>query len=364
MNLLWLRPGVVGGSEQFLVRLLTGLARRGEPGIDLRLYVLPEFAVAHPELASSFSTAIAPIEDATPARRVLCEQRWLPRRLATDAVDVTFHAGGTMPLRPGPRPVLLVHDVQYLDHPEWFSRVKRAYLRAQVPRGVKAADLVAAPSQHAVDRLVEAFHLDPARTAVLPHGIDAPAWTAEPMSVERPVVLYPAITYPHKNHQLLLRAMEHMQTQAQLVLVGGEAGAEAEVAELIATHGLADRVTRTGRVDDVTLERWWATADVLAWPSVYEGFGAPLVEAMLRQVPVVASAHTSVPEVVGDGGRIVDSTDPAAWAAALDEALQPGHAADLVRAGVERASHFSVDRGVDALLAAIDRAGGGRATID
>ena len=347
VNLLWLRPGVVGGSEQFLTRVLEGVARRVDAGVELRLYVLPEFVDAHPTLAAAFPTAVAPIDDATPARRVLCEQRWLPSRLRGDGVDVSFHAGGTMPLRPGPRPVVLVHDAQYLDHPEWFSTVKRTYLRLQVPRSVKAAHLVAAPSQHAIDRLVEAFGVPRDATARLPHGIDVPPGGAEPFESDRPVILYPAITYPHKRHELLIRAAAQMSSPARMVLVGGEASAEADVQRLIDDLGVGDRVDRTGRVSDLDLERWWASASLLAWPSAYEGFGAPLVEAMCRGVPVVASNRTAVPEVVGTGGVIVDSDDPSAWAAELDAALVPDRSAELVIAGQARAANFSVDRAVD-----------------
>ena len=357
VNLLWLRPGVVGGSEQFLVRLLDGVGRRAQVDVELRLYVLPEFVEAHPQLAETFPTVVAPIEGATPARRVLCEQRWLPGRLRGDGLDVSFHAGGTMPLRPGPRPVLLIHDVQYLDHPEWFPFVKRSYLRFQVPRSVEAAALVAAPSHHAVDRLVEAFGVDPARTAVLPHGIDPPAIEpVVPQQLDAPVVLYPAITYPHKRHDLLVRAAAQMTSPAKVVLVGGESSAEDDVRRLIDDLGVGERVVRTGRVSDDELERWWQSAAVLAWPSAYEGFGAPLVEAMTRGVPVVASNHTAVPEVVGSGGVIVDSDDPAVWAARLDDALRPERAEELRSAGRTRATAFGVDRAVDRLLEIFHRA--------
>ena len=355
INLLWLRPGLVGGSEQYLTRILAGLARRAESGIDVKLYVLPEFVDAYPDLAEHFSTSAVPLAGATPARRVLSEQRWLPSRLDRDGIDVSFHAGGTMPLSAGPRPIVLVHDVQYLDYPAFFSTVKRRYLALQVPRSVRKAAMVAAPSQFTADRLVEAFGIDPGRTAVVPHGLDRPDGSVEPFATHRPVVLFPAITYPHKNHEVLLRAVATMSEPVDVVLSGGAGPAEDQVMALATELGIAGAVHRLGRVDELTLDRWWATAAVLAWPSRYEVFGAPLLEAMARGVPIVASDQAAVPEVVGDAGEIVGVDDVEGWASALTRALDPARAHELGGRGLQRAQLFTTDRAVDALLGCIDR---------
>ncbi len=356
VNLMWLRPGEVGGSEQYLVRILDALGRRPESGFELKLYVLPEFADAHPDLVKQFSTSAAPIKNATPARRVLCEQRWLPARLGRDGIDVAFHPGGTMPLRPGPRPVLLVHDIQYLDYPQHFSKVKLRYLAAQVPRSVRRACVLTAPSRFTLDRLGEAFGIGAESTVVIPHGIDARRQVAEPFVVDRPVILYPAITYPHKNHITLLKAVAGLVEPVKLVLTGGQAGAEADIERSIAELGLSDTVDRLGRVNGADLERWWATAAVLAWPSKYEGFGAPLLEAMVHGVPIVASDRTAVPEVVGDAGMLVDAHDVTQWTSALSAALGPENAERLRDLGQQRARSFTADRAVDAFLSAVELA--------
>ncbi|MCP4957881.1 MAG: glycosyltransferase family 4 protein [Actinomycetia bacterium] len=358
MNLTWLRPGQVGGSEEHLTRLLTGFV--DDPDFDLTLYVLESFALAHPELAGAFRMVVAPVAGTNRLRRVVAEQRWLVSHMNHDEIDVAFHAGGTMPLRPGPAPVLLVHDVQYLTYPQNFGTVKLTYLRAQVPRSVRRASVVVVPSAYVADRLAEVFDTDRSKMRVVPHGVGAVSDPAVPFEVERPVILYPAITYPHKNHVTLVRAMAEMQHEATLVLTGGEAECEELVMDEVGRLGLTGSVRRLGRVPVEELERWWATASVLACPSLYEGFGAPLLEAMVRAVPIVASDAAAIPEVVGDAAVLVGGTDPSEWAAGLDSVLE-GARPELAGLGLKQAENFTpsvaVDRLRDALADAHRRAG-------
>lgn len=353
VNLTWLRPGEVGGSEEYLTRLLGGLI--DEPSLEIHLYVLEPFVLAYPRLAEAFRTVEAPVSGVSRVRRVASEQRWLVSHMNRDRIDVAFHAGGTLPLRPGPSPVLLVHDVQYLTYPENFSRVKRSYLRAQVPRSVAAASVVVAPSGYVAGRLQERLGLDPSKARVVPHAIEAPPVPAEPFEVDLPVILYPAITYPHKNHITLVRALSVMRNSVLLVLTGGEAGSEAEVMAEVERFGLADSVKRLGRIPEAELERWWSTASVMACPSLYEGFGAPLVEAMTRSVPVVASRAAAIPEVVEDAGVLVDPVDVGAWAASLDAVLEQDQSERIER-GRQRSRSFSVDAVAPSLVEALHSA--------
>ena len=350
INLTWLRPGEVGGSEEYLTRLLAGLVNQNS--IEPTLYVLEPFVLAYPQLATAFRTVEAPVSGANRFRRVASEQSWLATRMARDGVDVAFHAGGTMPVRPGFNPALLVHDVQYLTYPRNFSRVKLAYLKAQIPRGVSQANMVMAPTRYVIDRLSGAFGLDPNRAAVVPHPIDAPPTQAVPFDVDRPVILYPAITYPHKNHVTLVRALAVMRNEATLVLTGGSASSENAITAEVERFGLGDRVKRLGRVPVAELERWWATASVMACPSLYEGFGAPLVEAMVRKVPVAASRAAAIPEVVGDAAVLVDPLDVGAWAAALDRIID-GQGTELAERGQVRAKAFTTEAVTPQLVQAL-----------
>ena len=176
VNLLWCRPGRVGGSEEYLVRQLLGLTEVA-PGVELRVAAPAGFAAAHPDLAERVDLVRPPaLVDRRVGRpgRLAAEALWLPRRAGD--VDVVHHGGGTIPPGGPSRPVVLtVHDLQYRDLPQYFSTVRRRYLERQMPRSVARADVVAVPSAFVADTVVDAFGIERDRIVVVPHGVDAPA---------------------------------------------------------------------------------------------------------------------------------------------------------------------------------------------
>jgi glycosyltransferase involved in cell wall biosynthesis len=167
--------------------------------------------------------------------------------------------------------------------------------------------------------------------------------------------VYPAITHPHKNHRFLLELMAHHWTDPdlRLVLLGGRGAAEADVAADIVRLGLDSRVVRPGRVPDAHRDGLVAAADALVFPSEYEGFGAPAVEAMALGTPVICSDQPALAEVVGDAGLALPLAVEA-WAGALDTV---NARADAMRsAGRARARAFTTERSGAALAAAYDLA--------
>jgi glycosyltransferase involved in cell wall biosynthesis len=356
VNLLWCLPGVVGGSEEYLERQLLGL-HAVAPEIDATLFVVPGFAAAHPELAASHELVISSLDARRRSRRVLSEATWLPTRLRD--VDVVHHGGGTVPPR-SPRPVLLtIHDVQYRTYPQYLSPIKRQYLRVAVPHAVRAATVVAVPSEYVRSTVVEGFGIDPERVVVVPHGVDAPA-ACTPIDElrerygigERRYVIYPAITHPHKQHRFLLDLLAGPWSDPDLalVLLGGRGRAEEDVTAAIAALDLGPRVIRPGRVPAADRDGLIAGAEALVFPSEYEGFGAPVLEAMALGTPVVCSDRASLPEVAGDAA-LVRPLEQDAWAGVLDEIDREA----LAAAGRARAARFSVAASGEALAAAYRR---------
>ena len=140
----------------------------------------------------------------------------------------------------------------------------------------------------------------------------------------RPFVVYPAITHPHKAHRLLVEMLDHQPSDSDLavVLTGGRGAAESDLRGALAASPHRDRVVRAGRVDDATLDALIAGAEALVFPSEYEGFGAPLVEAMALGTPVVGSDADAVVEVVGGAGVIVPEATGEAWATAVESATR------------------------------------------
>ena len=358
VNLTWMETGRVGGSEQYLTRQLSGVA---DDGLDLTVLADATFPAAHPELAERFETRIMPSVVPGRAGRIVAEHSWLAAR--TRAVDVVHHGGGTAPLI-GRRPIVLtIHDLQYLAHPSYFSTARRRYLATMMPRSARRAAVVAVPSTAVRAHVIDAFALTPERVVVVPHGIpDVASPPAEARRAvrdrlrigERPYVLYPAITHPHKRHTLLVDMLDHVDDDVALVLIGGEGHAERAVRAAIAASPQRARVVRPGRVSDHERDALISDATALAFPSEFEGFGAPLVEAMALGTPVLCSDAPAVTEVVGDAGQVVAEASGAAWAAGLAELER--RRGDLVAAGRRRRGAFTIERSGRAIAAAYRQA--------
>ncbi len=342
VNMLWCVPGRVGGSEEYLVRQLLGLGEVPEPRWHPTVAAARGLLAAHPQLAA-VSTLVEPnFESSNRVRRIAGEATWL-RQHSADAALV-HHGGGTAPIGARRPYVLTIHDLQFRTYPQYFSRRKRAYLAAIVAPSARRATMVAVPSEYVRDSVIGAYGIPFDRIAVVPHGLEpglAGEATAAPELRKRyrlgdgPIIVYPAVTHPHKNHRLLLQMMrDHWKDpDLRLVLTGGKGLAEAEVASCT-----DPRVRRVGRVPAADRNGLLAMADAMVFPSQYEGFGAPLIEAMALGAPVVCGDATCMPQIVGDAG-LVRPLLPEAWAGALDEVRW--RRAELVAAGHLRAQDFT-----------------------
>ncbi|WP_419917507.1 glycosyltransferase family 4 protein [Candidatus Poriferisocius sp.] len=373
VNLLWLRPGRVGGSEEYAVRLLAAIDF--DAPVRLTLFAQPGFSGAHPRLAERHEVVTSPVGRGRPLR-VLSENTWLADQCRRRRPNLVHHFGGTVPLI-GNRPsIVTIHDVQPLEFPERFGVVKRSYLRMMLPWSVRRAEAVVTVSGFCRDRLVDHLGVDPRRVRVLPAPVLAsteasansrltapPLVAANPGGVEpapgvstsarpplvadlsRPFVLYPAITYPHKNHAVLLRALARLAgrgLEVDVVVTGIPGPLDGELDRLADALGLGERWHRLGRIPAGVLEGLYRQALAVVFPSRYEGYGLPVVEAMIRGCPVMAADAGSLPEVVGSGGYLVDPDDDASWATAIESLLlDPRARRNLVEAGRSRAQELA-----------------------
>jgi alpha-1,3-rhamnosyl/mannosyltransferase len=375
VNLLWLVPGVVGGSEEYTTRLLRALAELAPPDLHLTLFALSSFSEAHPDLVAAYPTVTAQLDGRNKAERVAAEATWLAREAGRRRLDILHHAVGVIP--PGPAmaripAVLTIHDLQPLLLPANFSAVKRRWLGAMLPRSARRARAVLTPSAPTSASVVEVLGVPADRVRTVPHGVVPPVPVPAGRLLEvrqryrlgAEVVLYPAITYPHKDHLTLVRAFARLAAdraaeersssaaapEPTLVLTGGAGPAEAEVAAAVRASGVGDQVRRTGRIPWTDLDALYELASVVAVPSRFEGFGAPALEAMAAGAPLVAADATALPWVVDDGGLLVPAGDEVAWAGALARLLDDPHERDrLAEAGRARAAAFSWARAASAL---------------
>lgn len=364
VNLLWLVPGEVGGSEEYTVRLLSALADLGSDEVEVILYVNRLFSSAHPEIVSRFTTVVAPISGSSRVLRVLVESTWLALRSRIDRCMLVHHAGGTMPAIRSVPGVLTLHDLQPLANPERFGLVKGSYIRFIAPRSLRRAQFVVCLSRFVANDAMDRVGVPVEQIRIVPCGVADPgaAFDRERLREllkgfdleDRPFIIYPAITYPHKNHTTLVAAFARIVKQnddVRLVFTGGAGSSDSVVQSTIEAYGLDSKVIRTGRVAESDLDLLYRTATLMAFPSLYEGFGLPLLEAMSRGCPIVASDAGSLPEVAGDAAVLVDPIDVAGWASALGALIDdPARRTVLIRRGFERATQFTWTVSAESLL--------------
>jgi glycosyltransferase involved in cell wall biosynthesis len=350
VNLLWMVSGAVGGSETYLTRLLSGLAERPSE-LDYTIFAPPQFADAHPELAKTFKTAYAPVSGSWKSFRVAGENSWLAAQCRIRKIDLVHHAGGVIPVVRTARPVLTIHDLQYLYYPEYFTRTKLTYLKRMVPRSAEIARLVLTPSEFTRRTVIERLNIDPSIVLVVPHGIsprerrETTAGIRDKFDIRGPFFVYPAITYRHKNHLVLIEAFAKLldtHPETMLVLTGARGTVEPSIAAEVKARGIEAHVTRLGYVPSADLDALYHEAIAMTFPSRFEGFGAPVLEAMSRGCPVIAADSTAVPEVVGDAGILLSPDNSDEWSRAMAEMIEESETrARYAKAGLERSKEFT-----------------------
>ncbi|MGC9393352.1 MAG: glycosyltransferase family 4 protein [Anaerolineae bacterium] len=286
----------------------------------------------------------------------------LPAEWITGRVDIFYSPDFVLPpLRRNTRALLTVHDLSFLRHPKTFPPRLGAYLNQAVPRSVARADHILADSEATRRDLIDLLNVPPTKVTTLyggvtsrfsPHVTDgerARLQTQYDVGA-RPYILSVGTVQPRKNYIRLMEACDLLAEyhNLDLVIVGRPAWLSEPI---LAAAEQRPYVHLMGFFDDADLPALYRQAAVLAFPSVYEGFGFPPLEAMASGTPVVASTASSVPEVVGEAGLLVDPLDVPAWTAALaqvldDEALR----ARLRQAGLRRAATFTWARTANAWL--------------
>lgn len=364
VNLLWLVPGGVGGSEMATVSLLRHFASEPPEGIELTLFALDGFGQTYPDLGRAFPSHLAPLTGRLRPLRVVAENTWLAQQ-ARGRVDLMHHMGGVLPLVQPVKGVVTIHDLQPFDMPDNFTPTKRAYLQRSIPRSVRAAAAVVAPTEFVRQGIVDRFGVAPERIHLAPWGVDPPGNHTSVAQVQaryglpRRWFVFPSFTWNHKNHVMLLRAFAVVAARehdVMLVLTGGEGPAEQSIADEVLRLGLRGRVRRTGLVPRRDVLAILRGAVALTWPSRYEGFGLPVLEGMSLGTPVLTSDAAALPEVVGDAAMLLPVDDADAWTDAMVRMLEDGvERQRLTEAGLRHVAGFTWQRTV-AETAAVYRA--------
>jgi glycosyltransferase involved in cell wall biosynthesis len=298
----------------------------------------------------------------------------LPLRLREDRPDL-LHVQYTGPLFSRVPLVVSVHDVSFLEYPQYFTRFRASQLKMTVRRTVEKAAAVLTPSEFSRTAILKHYRLDESKVVVV-HNAAASEFrvidrrTAQ-ASVERkfgipgPFVLTVGDLQPRKNHLGLLKAFEevvraHPHLTHSLVFVGKETWYSKDLHRAVQHSDVAQRVHFTGFVEDADLVEFYGACDLFVFPSFYEGFGLPILEAMACGRAVASSNTTAMPEVADAAGILFDPGSTEQMTRAIrDVLLDPELRTRLERLGAHRASLFSWQRAAERTLDVYARVAGG-----
>ena len=289
----------------------------------------------------------------------------IPIDLVTGPVDIFHFPNFVLPPVRGGKTVVTVHDLSFLLHPECADEGLRAYLERAVPSAVRNADFVVVDSANTQNELICLLDADPKRVEVVYPAVDDHFYpitdealleaTRKQYSLNYPFLLNVSVIEPRKNMPRLLQAFARLKREMniphRMVFVGGLGWMYESVFQTVEDLGLTDQVVFLGYVPDEDLAPIYNLADLFVYPSIYEGFGIPPLEAMACGTPVVASNSSSLPEAIGDAGIMVRPTDVDAIADAIHRVLSnPGLHADLSRRGLEQAKKFTWQASAEQVL--------------
>jgi len=366
LNLLYLEPGRTGGMETYareLVPLLPGAMPEASftvlAGRELASEWLEDLWHEGIELAS------LPVSSGTRIRRTVAEQLVVARAARRLNLDLLHSLSASAPLAPGCRSVITVHDLMFLTQPEAQTRAMALGLRAIVPPALRRASRLIAPSRSTARDITRCLGIDSAKVDIIPEGPGRPPLSTAPSDAqmrerfslgEAPVVLSVSARRPHKNLERLVMAMA-LVPEAVLVLPGYQTVFDDELLKVARGAGVEDRVRLVGWVTDEDLEGLYGTATCMVFPSLAEGFGLPVLEAMERGVPVAVSGKTALSEVAGDAGLPIDPESVSSIAHAIQVLLEDSDLrGSLARKGLARASAFDWSRAAAATAATYRKA--------
>jgi glycosyltransferase involved in cell wall biosynthesis len=362
LSALFLAPGESGGPETYLRGLVPALANEF-PDTRFTLFTTRLGARAlHADGWGDFLKLVAlPADEGQRGRRLVAEQLLLPRAARRHGAQLLHSLASVAPIVPRMPAVITVHDVTFF-RMNTFSPATTAAMKLTVGTPARRADALITASAASRDEIAAQLGIPPARFTIAPHGAGRPP-DVEPTpeaelrrryGIDAPrLVVCVGAKRPHKNQEVLVRALDHLPEDVGLVLAGHAEPYERTLRELVAAGGHDGRVSMPGYVSNADLEGLWRAAGCVAFPTLGEGFGLPAVEAMSRGIPVACSDIPVLREVGGDVAHYFDPHDPAAAAGAIQKALADPAAAAR---GRERAATYTWPNAARATFDAYERA--------
>ena len=362
LNLVFLVPGETGGMETAARAMLPVLAAAA-PGTRFTAFVNRE--AAGEAWGDQIASVVLPVSARNRVEWVRGEQQHLPGAARRAGCDLVHSLGSTAPARGSFKRVVTIHDVIYKRFPEAHGGVKAMGMRALVPLAARTSQRIIAVSNATRDDLVSLLHVKPGKIDVVPQAAVPPLVAPMPERElrrrlnlgDRPLLLSASAKRRHKNLMLLLDAHVLLgDDRPLLVLPGYATDHEAELRAHAVELGIAEDVRFLGWISGAELEGLYAVSTAFVFPSLYEGFGLPVLEAMQRGLPVACSDNSALAEVAGDAAVLFDPASADSVASAVRSLLRDDALADRLRnAGRTQAGRFTWEATARGCLATYER---------
>jgi glycosyltransferase involved in cell wall biosynthesis len=352
VNALYLIPGKVGGTEVYLRELIAALARI-DPTNEYFVFTNLETGAGLVPRRRNFHWKPQAVHARFRPARIVWEQTILVLEASRYRLDVMFNPGFTTPVLATCACVTVFHDLQHKRHPEYFRWFDLPFWRLLLWASAHRSRRLIAVSEATRADLLRFYRIEPGRIAVILHGVDAALFTLDRTLIE-PYLLCVSTLHPHKNLDRLIRAYARKKRDFRLVIVGMRGFYAEAIEKLIAELGVADAVQLTGWIPQEALYRFYARALAFIYPSTFEGFGMPVLEAMAAGIPVACSDIPPLREVGADAVLFFDPLEEAGIAEAMERIVTDAALRErLAKVGPERAREFTWERAARRTLDAL-----------
>lgn len=349
INAAFFRPKDIGGSGIYVEKLARHLLSIDD-SVELVIFAPPD---ALDRFGESLRVEKVQLPKAEKFQfRIYYEQVFIPKRSEKSRADVIISPGTSGPFKSSIPHVSVVNDLQHRYYPSFFSFRSRAFRKIFWEGAVKRADAIIAISEFTRNDLIKLLGVEAQRIHTVYHGTDISEPSREALEemarrIPRPFIFLPARTYPHKGHVALIRAFEKIADSIphHLIFCGSPDVAHDGVMSAIKASPYKGRILHVGSLSHQEVLALYRLCDLLVFPSEFEGFGLPLLEAMAAGCPVVATNVSSIPEVCGDAAILVPPKDLQALADGILLALNDSELRrTLIERGKTRAKEFSWER--------------------
>lgn len=354
INLLFLIPGKVGGTEIFARNIISELSKIDKKN-NYFLYLNDENLNLFKDLPKNFNIVHCKFNAIKRFKRVIWEQLVLPFQCYFNKIDVLHSLGYTAPIITHCPKVTSIYDLNYHFFPEDFTFANLFVFKILIPLVAFTSKKIIVHSHKTKRDMISVFKLPANRIAVEYGGVSSSfykKYTKKQVidKLKRYKVLYPfifsaATSHPHKNLKSLVMAYKYLvnkyNIKHKLLLLGFSGRGQGELESLLSDEALKNRVIFTGWVDPSDMPFFYKAADVFVFPSLYEGFGLPIVESMAAGVPLITSKASCIPEIVDKGGLIVNTRDINELAEAIRKVINNKKISNkLIKLGIERSRIF------------------------